>query len=62
MEGGLFVAGIAAIVLIVAQLFPFMQAGRWLIALGIGVPAVALVFWVELACWRQKWGGHRHSR
>ena len=61
MEGGLFVAGLGAIVLIALQLIPFVQAGRWPIAVVIGVPAVALIVWLELLCWRQKCGGRRHT-
>jgi len=38
---------------------PFIAVGRWLVAIAIGVPAIALVSWLQLVAWRQKHGRQR---
>ena len=59
MEAGLIALGIAAIVGIGVAVVPLIAAGRWLVAIAIGVPAIALVFWLPYVAWRQKHGRQR---
>jgi hypothetical protein len=54
MEAGLIVFGIAAIAGIAVVVVPLIAEGRWLLAIAIGVPAIALVSWLQLVAWRQK--------
>ena len=56
MEAGLIVFGIVAIVWVTLVVVPLIEAGRWLLAIAIGVPAIALVFWLQYVAWRQKHG------
>ena len=59
MEAGLVVFGIVAIVGIAFAVVPLIVAGRWLVAIAIGVPAIALVSWLQVVAWRQKHGRQR---
>jgi len=56
VEAGLIVLGIAAIVAIVFVVVPLIAAGRWLTALAIAIPVIALVSWLQFVAWRQKHG------